>query len=44
MFRHPGVPTLVNIQTQRGRAKAYQVRDFVKLVERYNLDLGEDRL
>ena len=37
MFRHPALPTLVNIQSRRGRAKAYQVRDFVKLVERYNL-------
>ena len=39
MFRHPNIATLVNVQARKGRAKAYQVRDFVKLVERYNLEL-----
>lgn len=40
IFVHPDVPELVNLQNVNGEAKAYQVRQFLKLVERYNLRLG----
>jgi len=40
IFVHPDVPELVNLQDVNGEAKAYQVRQFLKLVERYNLRLG----
>jgi hypothetical protein len=43
IFVHPGVPELVNLQDVRGTAKPYQVRQFLKLVEEYNLKLEEQR-
>jgi predicted RNA binding protein YcfA (HicA-like mRNA interferase family) len=42
IFTHPGVAELVNLQNVNGQAKPYQVRQFLRLVERYNLDM-EDR-
>jgi len=39
---HPDVPELVNLQEVKGQAKPYQVRQFLKLVERYNLKLGDE--
>ena len=41
IFTHPAVPELVNLQNVRGEAKPYQVRQFMKLVEKYNLSLRE---
>ena len=42
IFVHPDVRELINIQDVRGQAKPYQVRQFLKLVERYNLEPGDD--
>lgn len=42
IFIHPDVLELVNLQNVNGQAKPYQIRQFLKLVERYNLQLGED--
>lgn len=42
IFSRPGIPELVNLQEVDGKAKPYQVRQFLKLVERYNLSLGAD--
>ena len=42
IFTHPGIPELVNLQDVHGQAKPYQVRQFMKLVERYNLQLKDD--
>ena len=42
IFTHPGIPELVNLQEVSGQAKPYQVRQFLKLVERYNLALHND--
>jgi predicted RNA binding protein YcfA (HicA-like mRNA interferase family) len=39
IFVHPDVPELVNLQEVSGEAKPYQVRQFLKLVERYDLRL-----
>src|SRR5208283_4218278 len=41
IFSRPGIPELVNLQEVRGEAKPYQIRQFIKLVERYNLRLLE---
>ncbi len=41
IFSHPGVPELVNLQEVDGEAKPYQIRQFLRLVERNNLELGE---
>jgi len=40
IYVHPGVRELVNLQDVRGKAKPYQVRELLELVERYNLSLG----
>ena len=39
IFVHPAVPELVNLQEVNGEAKPYQIRQFIRLVERYNLHL-----
>ncbi len=42
VFVHPHVPELVNLQDVRGQAKPYQIRQFLRLVERYALTLEGD--
>jgi len=42
IFVHPQVRELVNLQNVAGKAKPYQIRQFLQLVERYNLQLGDD--
>jgi predicted RNA binding protein YcfA (HicA-like mRNA interferase family) len=48
IFSHPGVPQSISVQEdQNGQAKPYQLRQFIKLVEKYNLkleDTTEDNL
>jgi len=39
IFVHPKVRELVNLQNVNGKVKPYQVRQFMELVERYNLAL-----
>jgi predicted RNA binding protein YcfA (HicA-like mRNA interferase family) len=41
LFVHPDLDELVNVQDVRGEAKPYQIRQFLRLVERYNLQLGD---
>lgn len=43
IFVHPKIQEIVNLQEVNGKAKAYQVRQFLKLVERYSLELGGDK-
>ena len=40
IFVHSSVRELLNLQDVRGKAKSYQVRQLLQLVERYNLSLG----
>lgn len=42
IFVHPEVPELLNLQNIAGKAKPYQIRQFLRLIERYNLRLGEE--
>ena len=42
IFTRPYIPQLANLQNVRGQAKPYQIRQFLRLVERYNLKLEED--
>ncbi len=42
IFVHAGIPELVNLQEVKGEAKPYQIRQFLKLVERHNLRLEDD--
>lgn len=41
LFYHPSLPERVNLQPEKGQAKAYQIRQIVDLIERYNLSLEE---
>ena len=41
IFVHPGVRELVNLQEVKGKAKPYQVRQFLRQIERYNLRLKD---
>ncbi len=38
-----GIPELVNLQEVGGQAKPYQIRQVLRLVERYNLLLEVER-
>ena len=42
IFEHPKVREVVNIQNVRGKAKPYQLKQVLALVEEYNLELGEE--
>jgi predicted RNA binding protein YcfA (HicA-like mRNA interferase family) len=42
IFLHPAVQELVNLQEVKGEAKPYQIRQFLRLVERYDLRLEDD--
>lgn len=41
LFAHPEIPELVNLQEVQGEAKPYQIRQFLRLAERYNLKLED---
>jgi hypothetical protein len=42
IFEHAEIPELINIQNVRGQAKPYQIRQFLNLIERHNLSLGDE--
>ena len=42
IFVHPDVAELVNLQNVHGEAKPYQIWQFLKLVEKYNLELEDE--
>ena len=41
IFTHPGIPELINLQEVHGQAKPYQIKQFLNLIERYNLKLED---
>jgi predicted RNA binding protein YcfA (HicA-like mRNA interferase family) len=41
VFSHPDIPQLINLQSVRGQAKPYQIRQLMRLVERYDLRLED---
>lgn len=42
IFSKPGIPGLVNLQDVKGQAKPYQIRQFLKLVEKHDLKLEDE--
>ena len=42
IFSRSDIPELVNLQNVKGQAKPYQMRQFLKLVEKHNLKLEDD--
>jgi len=41
VFIHPQVRKVINLQEENGKAKYYQVRQFLQLVQQNHLELGE---
>jgi hypothetical protein len=42
IYGRAGMTEQLNFQEVRGKAKPYQIRQFLKLVERYNLGMKDD--
>jgi predicted RNA binding protein YcfA (HicA-like mRNA interferase family) len=42
IYHHPAVPRTLNLQPEGRQAKSYQVRQFLSLLDRYNLGLESD--
>lgn len=42
IFSRPDIPELVDLQNVKGQAKPYQMRQFLKLVEKRNLELEDE--
>ncbi|MEP7310128.1 MAG: type II toxin-antitoxin system HicA family toxin [Acidobacteriota bacterium] len=42
VYLHPAIPELINLQDVGGQAKPYQIRQLLRLVERYNLALEDE--
>jgi len=42
IFTRRDIPELVNLQNVQGKAKPYQIRQFLKLVERHSLKLEDE--
>ena len=41
LFVHPDVPEVLNLQPEGSQAKAYQIRQLLRLVEEYELRLED---
>jgi predicted RNA binding protein YcfA (HicA-like mRNA interferase family) len=41
IFGRPGMAEQLNLQDVSGKAKPYQINQFLKIVERYNLEIEE---
>ena len=42
IFVHPRIPELLNLQNVSGQAKPYQINQWLRLVERYNLQMEDN--
>jgi predicted RNA binding protein YcfA (HicA-like mRNA interferase family) len=43
ILAHPDIPEFINLQDVRGQAKPYQIRQLMRLIERYDLRLESER-
>lgn len=41
IFIHPQIQELINLQEVKGQVKPYQIRQVLRLIERYNLKLED---
>ena len=39
IFTHPALPEMINLQDVGGEAKPYQIRQFLRLIEKYNITM-----
>ncbi len=42
IFKHSSITEMLNLQEVSGEAKPYQIRQFLRIVERHNLRLERD--
>jgi len=42
VYSQKGIPEILNFQNVKGMAKPYQVRQFLQLIEEYNLTMKEE--
>jgi predicted RNA binding protein YcfA (HicA-like mRNA interferase family) len=42
IYVHANIPELLNIQNVNGQAKPYQIKQLLRLIERYNLEMGDE--
>jgi len=42
IYSHPDVDKVINLQSVKGQAKPYQIKQFLCLVETHNLSLEDD--
>ena len=40
IFVHPDIPELINLQNIDGKTKPYQIKQLLKIIESYNLEMG----
>jgi predicted RNA binding protein YcfA (HicA-like mRNA interferase family) len=41
IFLHPDLPELVNLQNVKGKAKPYQIKQLLKIIEKHNLHMED---
>lgn len=41
MYKHKNVPKIINAQNEKGQAKSYQIKQFLALVEKYEIELED---
>ena len=41
IYIHANVPELLNLQNVNGQAKPYQIKELLRLIERYNLPMED---
>jgi len=42
IYVHAEVPELINFQNVKGKAKPYQVKQFLEIIERYDLKMEDE--
>lgn len=43
IFVHSDIPELLNLQNVKGKIKPYQVKQFLEIIERYNLQMEDEQ-
>lgn len=41
IFKKAGISELINLQNVNGEVKPYQIKQFLSLIEKYNIELGD---
>jgi predicted RNA binding protein YcfA (HicA-like mRNA interferase family) len=42
IFTHNDIPELINLQNVNGKAKSYQIKQLLQLIEEYNLQMEDN--